>query len=95
MQLTEVFLTERTQKKWKEENIPRHIIMTFQNNNDRKNYQKVSRDRNQVTYKDKDTEGIRFLKIRPKKLEINEVIILQMWMKIIYHLTIIQIINHV
>lgn len=69
--------------------------MTFQNNNDRKNYQKVSRDRNQVTYKDKETEGIQFLKIRPKKLEINKVIIFKTRMKIIYHLTIIPIINHV
>ena len=49
--------------------------MTFQNNNDRKNYQKASRKKNQVTYKDKETEGIRVLKIRPRKLDINEVII--------------------
>lgn len=38
-------------------------------------------------------EGIRFLKIRPKKLKINEVIIFKTWMKIIYHLKVIQITN--
>lgn len=51
--------------------------MTFQNTIKKKNILKESRKRNQVTYKDQKIEDIKFLKIRPRKPEINGVITLK------------------